>query len=143
MLSISLGAGCGFFSCCNIYTNRVFEYFNNNKKLPEQIDSTRMFYLYKPENRQKDDIKHDYFDTLDDIAINYVEDIKLTYEDDEDQFSNYQKLNFEMVAPFIKKYFTPSLEIIKIINEMEKKYNLDSSSYDNICLLFYRGNDKI
>jgi hypothetical protein len=39
----------------------------------------------------------------------------------------------------ILKYFSPSLEINKIINNIEKKYNL---SYKNICVLFYRGNDK-
>jgi hypothetical protein len=142
MLSISLNPNCGFFSCCNIYAQRVFDYFNSNKKLPIKIDSTNMFYLYKPTSRNADDIKHDYFDTLDALDISYVKDVKITNEDDEDQFSNYQKLNFELVNPFIKKYFTPSSEILSLLAKMERKYNLGSSSYDNICVLFYRGNDK-
>jgi hypothetical protein len=41
---------------------------------------------------------------------------------------------------FSKKYFSPSVEINKIVDNLEKKYNL---IYENICVLFYRGNDKI
>ena len=41
--------------------------------------------------------------------------------------------------PLINKYFSPSDEINEIITTMKKKYSLD---YENICVLFYRGNDK-
>ena len=44
------------------------------------------------------------------------------------------------IIPFIRKYFSPSDKILKIIKTIEEKYNLD---YDNICVLFFRGNDKI
>ena len=39
----------------------------------------------------------------------------------------------------MKKYFSPSQEINDIITKIEKKYKL---KYHNICVLFYRGNDK-
>ena len=55
------------------------------------------------------------------------------------QFTNYSNLDYIGVTPLIKKYFSPSVEINGIINNIEKKYNL---VYDNICVLFYRGNDK-
>jgi hypothetical protein len=129
----------GFFSGCNVYLNKVFSYFNREKKTPEIIDSTNAFTLYKPSSRINDDIKCEYFDTLEDIFIEYTHDICTTYEHDEDQFSNYSKINFDMIDPFIKKYFTPSLQIKNHIEDLEKKYNLD---YENTCVLFYRGNDK-
>ena len=56
-----------------------------------------------------------------------------------DQYKNYSDLDYIGVTPLIKKYFSPSVEINGIINNIEKKYNL---VYDNICVLFYRGNDK-
>ena len=55
------------------------------------------------------------------------------------QFKNYSDLDYKCLKPLIKKYFSPSSEINNIIVNIEKKYNL---LYENICVLFYRGNDK-
>ena len=41
--------------------------------------------------------------------------------------------------PFIERYFTPSYQTKDIISHLENKYSID---YDNICVLFFRGNDK-
>ena len=55
------------------------------------------------------------------------------------QYSNYSDLDYKRIVPLIKKYFSPTCEIKEIMTNMEKKYNL---VYENICVLFYRGNDK-
>jgi isocitrate dehydrogenase kinase/phosphatase len=47
-----------------------------------------------------------------------------------------------MLYPILQMYFQPSKEVREIIAEMEEKYQL-VDRYDNICVLFYRGNDKI
>lgn len=57
-----------------------------------------------------------------------------------DQFTDYSKVDYEHITPLISKYFHPAKNIKDIINNIEKKYNL---TYENICVLFYRGNDKI
>ena len=57
------------------------------------------------------------------------------------QYIDYNKLNFNDITPFIKKYFSPSTEINNNINYIENKYNINN--YDDICVLFYRGNDKV
>ena len=56
------------------------------------------------------------------------------------QFTNYSQLDYNNITPIIKKYFSPSKQISMVIKNIEQKYNL---TYDNICVLFYRGNDKI
>jgi hypothetical protein len=56
------------------------------------------------------------------------------------QFIDYAKLDYQKIIPIVRKYFSPSKQINDIVKNLEHKYTLD---YDNICVLFYRGNDKI
>ena len=128
----------GFFSCCTVNLESIVKYFNKEKKIPEKIDSTGQFNMYKPASKINQDIKSDYFDTTSEI-ISYESDIYFTKENDELQFSEYSKLEFDKINPFIRKYFSPSPEIIKIICQIEEKYEI---KYDNLCAIFYRGNDK-
>jgi hypothetical protein len=57
------------------------------------------------------------------------------------QFWYYSQLDFTRITPLVRKYFSPNEEIMTIVSKMENKYGL-SGNYDNICLLFHRGNDK-
>jgi hypothetical protein len=57
----------------------------------------------------------------------------------EDQFSDYRYLNFEALAPFIRRYFSPARAIETRMEAICAKYEID---IDNTCVLFYRGNDK-
>src|SRR5271170_2968001 len=125
----------GFFSCCSIKLDKIISYFNSNKKTPDIVDSSELFSFYKQKNDHRD-ITYEYFekDNLD--IINY--DNKVDYIENY-QYTNYKNLNYKDITPFINKYFTPSKDIKKIITDLEIKYNLD---YNNICVLFYRGNDK-
>jgi hypothetical protein len=69
----------------------------------------------------------------------YNNDVHVTNETMEQQFSDYKKLNYNQIKPFMDKYFTPTQEIHNIINEIEKKYNIN---YENTCVVFHRGNLK-
>jgi hypothetical protein len=127
----------GFFSCCSVILHNIIHYINLNKKLPFS-DSTKSFEWYKKEKR---DITYDYFENPNINQDQYVDvqdeksiDYKETY-----QFINYSNLDYN-VTKIVEKYFTPSIQIKEIINSMESKYTID---YNNICVLFYRGNDKI
>jgi len=129
----------GFFSCCSVKLECISQYINNNLKIPDSVDSSQLFNWYKEENKEDDDITFDYFEHYDNISgiiniTNPIVDNITNY-----QYSVYQLLDFNNINPIIKKYFTPSNNILNIIQNMEKKYNLD---YNNICVLFYRGNDK-
>jgi len=125
----------GFFSCCSMKLQIIIHYVNQHKKLPEVVDSSEQFAWYKI-NNSKRDITFDYFEHYDNYNVYYNRYVNYseTY-----QYTDYSKLQYHSICPFITKYFSPSLEIKKMIENLEKKYNIN---YENTCVLFYRGNDK-
>ena len=128
----------GFYSCCSVRLHNIIEYFNKHKCLPTIVDSSEHYTLYKKENEQNKDILFEYFeDYNNEIEINYQQNVDYveTY-----QYSKYKNLDYNNIIPFVKKYFTPSQQIKNIISNIENKYNI--TDYLNICVLFYRGNDK-
>lgn len=137
MLKINHNAG--FYSCSSVRLDNIISYFNSNKVLPKIVDSTKQYLWYKKNNNEDVDI--DFFENYNniDIDISYLE--KINYYHDK-QFENYKNLDYKNICPFVKKYFFPSSSIKNIIIELEKKYNLNEFSYPNLCVLFYRGNDK-
>jgi len=139
--NIIMTHSCGFFSNCSMRLFYIWEYFNKNNKLPIVVDSSRSFQWYKPNDRQNDDITFEYFKDYNSIDIDGFN--KNTSYHSDTQFTSYKKLDFNLYSPFIKKYFTPSNEINEIVEKIENKYQINTVDYNNICVLFYRGNDKI
>lgn len=132
---IRIRHNAGFFSCCSVKLAKIVEFINSNKKLPERVDSSHQFKWYK--NNMKCDITFDYFEHYENKPDVDVVD-SITYKDNH-QFKAYANLDYNGLIPLVKKYFTPSTEINEIITNIEQKYDL---VYENICVLFYRGNDK-
>jgi hypothetical protein len=71
------------------------------------------------------------------------------------QWINYNNIDFKQVNPIIARLFTPTPCIQNIIHNIETKYHplfnsggnsgetqWENSGYSNICVLFFRGNDK-
>ena len=131
----------GFFSCCSIRLQTIINYHNEHKKCPDIIDSKNLFSWYK--NNIEGDITFDYFEHYVSYPLT-IEYISHNYYYEGLQFSNYKNLKFETITPFIKKYFTLSPKIQEIIKDIELKYNIhgNGNDYSNLCVLFYRGNDK-
>lgn len=129
----------GFFSCCNIKLYALIHYFNTHKELPLVVDSSRQFEWYKTPKNMKKDITNNYFvdDDLIDIYILYNNPINYHCNY---QFVDYKLLDYRNISLFIKKYFTPTKEIIKIIDSLQTNYQID---YENTCVLFYRGLNKV
>lgn len=128
----------GFFSCCSVRLDRIIHYFNRYKRLPLVVDSSQSYAWYKPKNMDpKEDVTPVYFNTTTD-TIKYMR--RINYEHNY-QYLNFKTINFRALTPFIKKYFDPSEEIQRHVHDIEKKYGLDD--YGNICVLFFRGNDKV
>ena len=127
----------GFFSCCSVKLWQIVDFINSNKNLPDTVDSSQQFKWYKNVENKDKDITFDYFENY-----NNIRDDNLIYPinyNHDHQFINYNDLDYKCLTPLIKKYFSPSVEINEIIINIEKKYNI---IYENICVLFYRGNDK-
>jgi hypothetical protein len=120
----------GFFSTCSIILHYTVEYFNRYRKLPETINTTDAFNWYRPGTM-------DSFFTLDARKITYRGPV--LYEHFH-QYTDYMKLDYAGVKPFLQKYFTPSEEVQGLIKDLESKYSVD---YQNTCVLFYRGHDKV
>ena len=127
----------GFFSCCSVKLDNIINYFNTYKELPKIIDSSEQFEWYK--NNKNDDITYNYFEDYNNNNININWNTNIDYNHTF-QFTDYKNLDYKNITPFINKYFSPSLEITTIIKNIEEKYNI--TDYDNICVIFYRGNDK-
>jgi len=137
-MSVLSTHNAGFFSCCSMKLENIVSYINSNKKIPEFVDSSTQFELYK--NNNSNDITYHYFahyDNFRDIVdINPNYHINYTHKY---QFMDYSKLDYHNIVPLIQKYFSPSNNINHIICNLEQKYKLN---YDNICVLFHRGGDK-
>ena len=127
----------GFFSCCSVKLNKIVDFINLNKRLPDNVDSSEQFTWYKDKEKTNKDITYDYFEHYENIEdVNIIQPINYH---EKHQYKNYANIDYKCITPLIKKYFSPTAEINNIINDIEKKYNL---KYENICVLFYRGNDK-
>ena len=126
----------GFFSCCSMKLDRIICFINLHKKLPAHVDSSAQFSWYKI--NETDDVTYDYFEDYNKLDINYNFKTLINYYHYY-QYCNYTLLQYEKMSPIVDKYFSPSEEIKKYINEIELKYEIN---YSNICVLFYRGNDK-
>lgn len=136
--TLHVGHNTGLFSCCMIRLRDIVNYFNTNKKLPGKVDSSKQFTLYKSE--QTKDITHSLFAEEDSFPdIEYTSPVSIVRGRDCIHFPNYQNINYAEIAPFIKKYFSPSSLIQERITHYEDKYQLD---YNTTCLVYYRGNDK-
>jgi len=133
----------GLFSHCSLKLSQLIAYFNQHKVLPHVLDTKDVFMLYKntEDIRNNIDLTYEYFehyDKIDSICIEYRNKIEF---DDYYQYRNYKTdIDYDSICPFVQKYFAPSADVKCIIDNIAAKYELD---YDNICVLFYRGNDKI
>lgn len=132
---VKITHNAGFFSCCSVRLTKIVKFINSRKRLPINVDSSKQFMWYKYDKNK--DITFDYFEHYKNVQdVNIIKSINYHWNH---QYKNYANLDYKCITPLIKKYFSPSAQINKIINNIEKKYNL---LYENICVLFYRGNDK-
>lgn len=124
----------GFFSCNSIALQDIMIYYNEHGKLPDFVDRTSQYAFYKA--KATDNLIPFYY--APDKPFSYDYQRYITHEGDP-QFTNYSKLLFDELKPFLDAYFTPSDEVLDRVKLLEKSYNID---YENTCAVFYRGNDK-
>lgn len=127
----------GFFSCCSVRLHDIIQYFNLHKTLPDSVDSSTLYDMYKPKG--KTDITFDLFEhyNTQDIDIKYNGDLYIDINNF--QFENYRNAPYRPIFPFVKKYFTPSVLILEKSKSFISEYNID---VDNCVAVYYRGTDK-
>jgi len=132
---IKITHNAGFFSCCAVKLTTIVNFINSNKRLPDNVDSSKQFIKYK--NDKNKDVTFDYFEHYENVLdVNIIHPIHYHWGH---QFKNYANLDYKCITPLIKKYFSPSTKINKIINNLEKKYNI---VFANTVAAYYRGTDK-
>jgi len=122
----------GFFSYCSVSLEQIIKYYNNNNELPDIVDMSKIFTFFKQD--ENIDISYIFFNKTNKINLNISDKINIIH-----QFENYNNINFNHILPIINNYFSLTDEINNIVLTIENKYNID---YENICCIFYRGNDK-
>ena len=122
MLKVTHNAG--FFSCSTMRLEKIVEYFNIHKKLPDTIDYHEQYKMYKPSNSIDKHIISTWFAEPDkSLKINYRgAPVRITFTQDEQQFSDYKLINYNGLAPFVKKYFKPAGFIMDLVKQLEDKY---------------------
>lgn len=129
----------GFFSCYTVILYELINYFNNNNlSLPETLDTSKSFDLYKSDDNI--DITNIFFDHYDNKTVEF-QDKAVTNSICNDGFQkyNYKNLAYIELLPFIQKYFNPTKKNLSIEENLLLKYKIN---LDNCIALYYRGTDK-
>jgi hypothetical protein len=126
----------GFFSCCYIKLYRIINYVQAYRTLPLDVDSSDDFNMYKYNNS---DVTFDFFEHYKNINMSMTINTNSPIINWDEQYYNYKNLNYENIGPFVKKYFTPSQNIINNRDKLLLKYNINTY---NCVGLYYRGTDK-
>jgi hypothetical protein len=125
----------GFFSCCTIRLRKIIEFYNEHKTSPI-VDSSAQWGKYKDKDG---DVTHCFFKTTGIHNHHKSKPLSIVSCETEEQFSDYNLINYEDVAFFIQKYFTLSDDVIKFKQQFLRKYNINVK---NTLAVIYRGNDK-
>jgi hypothetical protein len=133
METLSVCHDAGFFSCCTVKLCRITEFFNKNKRPPETVDSSCLWGKYKDHGDH--DLTSYFF--MNPSEIN--QEVKDVIYGDR-QFWEYKNSEFEKVAPYIIKYFSPSKKVLEYKDFLVSKYNIDPNKTISV---FYRAHDKI
>lgn len=127
----------GLFSCSSIALEDLMIYFNRHKQLPDDFDRHAQYMYYK--HLPSDTLISMLFNETD-TAIPYTGDVPITFDNVWFQWSDYKKINFAGLKPFVDKYFAPSEMVLNRVRDLEQQYNID---YENTIGVLYRGNDKV
>ena len=107
---IKITHNAGFFSCCSVKLNSIVDFINSNKSLPDIVDSSQQFILYK--NDKNIDITFDYFENY-----NMVTDVNIIHPIDYDhvhKFKNYSNLDYLIILEAIILFVDVLVTIIML-----------------------------
>lgn len=126
----------GFFSNCTMQLQSLMRFWNAYHQLPDEFNRVHSFMYYK--HKATDNLIPMLFKESGE-PMPFDRQRYMTSAIEEQQFSDYKKILFDDILPFVNKYFMPSDLVLRRVEYFERKYNID---YENTCAVFYRGNDK-
>lgn len=127
-MELKVNSGTGLTSCLSVRLNDAIEFMRHNKKLPDSIDSSEQFSIYRDSNGA---------DVSSVLLGNYKPDNTLEYVDYNHgwQYGWYDMIRIEKLSALAKN-ICPVSELLE-----DKINNMISRIQDRTCVL-YRGNDK-
>lgn len=130
----------GFFSFCSLLLQELITFFNQHKRFPraDELDLRENLTWYKPSGSEHRSVFHDFFQPPSGAFVR--EGPPIQFHND-DQYKIFPTLPLSDLIPIVHEYYTPTDEIREIEQSIIQEYNL--TDFENICCLFYRGNDKI
>jgi hypothetical protein len=138
--TITVRHDAGFFSCCSKMFKSIIMHYNEFGFFPN-VNTAHLWNLYK-DSGDKDILnyffkKYDY--KKEEKVLNKNTKLYLTSEKDEDQFSDYAKLNYVHINEVVPRYFTLSEYANKLKEEIIKTSGIDTGK---TLAVYYRGQDK-
>lgn len=130
----------GFFACCSVKLTKLIDHMNKWNKIPDHVDGTNLFQLYKPVALRNADITLHFFR---DYKTESTGALPLTAQYSvQTQVRNYHNVKYADITPYIRKFFMASEEIKGIETKLTKKYGIDFAK-QQYCAVYYRGLDKL
>jgi hypothetical protein len=130
----------GFFSFCSLLLENLVRFFNEQRRFPraEELDFRENLGWYKPSGREGQSVFHDFFQQPSGTLVRDGPSIEFS---NDDQYKVFKTLPLADLLPIVREYYRPTEEIQAIAASLEREYGV--TDYENLCCLFYRGNDKI
>jgi len=130
----------GFFSFCSLLLQNLVTFFNEQQRFPraDELDFRENLTWYKPEGSEHRSVFHDFFKQP---SGTFIRDGPPIQFHNDDQYKVFPTLPLADLIPIVREYYTPTDEIQMIEHMIEREFNM--TDYENICCLFYRGNDKV
>ena len=131
----------GFFFDCTTRLRSLCSFLNANGRLPETIDWKNQFGKYK--SNKKSDLTPLLFSDHNNTHIETPNQVPVTNTVTNSfqwHHNNYSTaVPFNLLKPFIKKYFEPSELVKGLVADFETEHYID---YSNTIAVYYRGLDK-
>lgn len=126
----------GFFSTFTLLITALMGTYNKYKKLPSDIDGKKLL-RHLSSDPTKDMYKH-FFHINQTTDINFETPMPVPFTND-DQHTVYSEKNINYYSKFFSRYFEINENIKNKVDELLKKYSIDS---ENTISIIYRSTDK-
>lgn len=136
MTHLEIKTGTGFFSCSTEALLQLVIHSSIHGSLPNTVDRKKQYDYHKSES-VTDIIPYYFKESTESFEV--PAGIQINSDGAYSQFCDYRTIQFDMMNPYLKKYFQPSDQVVARVNELMKRYRIVPQ---NTCAIFYRGNDK-
>jgi len=125
----------GFFAECSNVLHVIADFFLKNGRLPDSINFSDIMPLYK--GLKGEDVFSKFF--TQDLTIKVERIIQSSFVNYNDHLKYFDQTNYELLEPFVSRYFKPSSQVMSHKNDLLKEYQINPSKTIGV---YYRSTDK-